>query len=748
MRTSKLIAGWSLILLLLPAERAAGQDKPKAFFSPTADVGSNYNPDKDETKALRQINLRPNQESPFHVYVYNPLPVEAELTVQLVSGEKANRVVSASSVPLKVPSKTTVYVPLVADKAQLPPALPPTIGADGKPVASLPPAIRLGTDPYIRVLDAKGEVQDDKATIGKISIGDLADIGTPEADKEKLRITVTPKTFTKENKPLGSPIVVRLTPRKANGEPVETSKLAVEGNVLEGSLALNKEGDGATTLTLSVRKDSLDPNGFVDLSVDGYARVGAYDSKGTSTSIFAVDAPSAAIPGKPITVRLMAPGSETGKELAVVLKRGPGADEIRRVTTPRNEFTSFRIGNNGELVFAARSEDWAFQFATNGLFGKKDFVARRAGGDSAPSTVAFDTTAPKLGEVKAEPVGSKATSEWFVPGQRIKVIATPSEGESAIDPANVLIYIGEKPGADNKAAPGGQVAQGKLEADGKAYSAEFTIPATFNATRLRAGIIATNTVGLVGGGEGEIKVDPTPPEVSKLIILPQSGKEPDFQVGVTEKEPLASFKPGDTIRLLATAIDPESQIDTSADVVFFLGDAPGPDGKDLQTTYKRYPTKQGQAGKTDADFKYAADITLPKDIKKETEVKVGVMFKNKAGLYGTRVASIKLDKDFTTATIKVKVTQGGAERLQPDIKVWLVDQFGAVAAEGKTDKCGVAVFEKVLPGTYLVWGVKDTDQNSQDYKTVVARGGDEIDVALSVKRQLAPNIQPPKPPQR
>jgi hypothetical protein len=748
MRTSKLIAGWSLILLLLPAERAAGQDKPKAFFSPTADVGSNYNPDTDANKPLRQVNLRPNQEAPFHVYVHNPLPVEAELTVQLVSGEKTNRVVAASSALLKVPSKTTVYVPLTADKAQLPPALPPTIGADGKAVAAPPPAIKLGTDPVIRVLDAKGVPQDEKATIGNISIGDLATVAAPVVEGKKLSIKVTPKTFTTENKPLGPPITVKLTPRKANGEPVAASTLAVAGNVLEGSLALSKEEDGAAELTLSVLTDGLDANGFLDVSVDGYSRAGAFKLDGTPASIFAVEAPSAAIPGKPITVRLMASDPKPKEKFAVIFKRGAGVEEVRHAPSARNEFTSVRIGANGEVVLAFRSEDWAFPFATNGLFGAKDFVARRADKTSGASTVQFDSTAPKLGEVKAEPVGSKATSEWFVPGQRIKVIATPSEGESAIDPANVLLYIGEKPGADGKAAPGGQVVQGKLEADGKAFSAEFTIPATFTATRLRAGIIATNTVGLIGGGEGEIKVDPTPPEVSKLIILPQSGKEPDFQVGVTEKEPLASFKPGDTIRLLATAIDPESQIDTSADVVFFLGDAPGPDGKDLQTTYKRYPTKQGQAGKTDADFKYAADITLPKDIKKETEVKVGVMFKNKAGLYGTRVASIKLDKDFTTATIKVKVTQGGAERLQPDIKVWLVDQFGAVAAEGKTDKCGVAVFEKVLPGTYLVWGVKDTDQNSQDYKTVVARGGDEIDVALSVKRQLAPNIQPPKPPQR
>ena len=144
---------------------------------------------------------------------------------------------------------------------------------------------------------------------------------------------------------------------------------------------------------------------------------------------------------------------------------------------------------------------------------------------------------------------------------------------------------------------------------------------------------------------------------------------------------------------------------------------------------------------------WAADLTLPKDIKKETEVKVGVWFVNGVGLAGSRVATIKLDRDFTTATVKVKVVQGD-DRLQPGVKVWLLDQSGKVAAEGKTDECGLVTFEKVLPGTYLVWGVKDADQNAQDFKTVVARGGDTIDVSLSIKRQLAPPIQPVPQPQR
>ena len=126
---------------------------------------------------------------------------------------------------------------------------------------------------------------------------------------------------------------------------------------------------------------------------------------------------------------------------------------------------------------------------------------------------------------------------------------------------------------------------------------------------------------------------------------------------------------------------------------------------------------------------------------------MGVWFVNGVGLAGSRVATIKLDRDFTTATLKVKVVQG-SDRLQPGVKVWLLDQFGKVADEGKTDDCGVVTFVKVLPGTYTVWAVKDADQNAQDFKTVVARGGDEIDVSLAIKRQPAPPTVVPQQPQR
>jgi hypothetical protein len=761
MRTSILIAGWSLILLLLPMERAAGQPEAGtkvALISPTGDVGEDYKWDSPP----RQANLRPNQETPYHIYVRNPKDADEKLTVQLVSGDKGKEVVAAFAT-MTVPAGKTKHVSLEANKLLLPPAIPPVTGADGKTIASPPPSIKLGKQPRIRVLDAKGKTLDEDVNIDKTVIGDLADVkpatidGKAVSTETKLVLQVS----RKDGKVTGAPIAVKLTPRNGNGEAIPAAKLAIDGNVLEGVLAVQDGEDGAKALQLSLQTEALPKNGFVDVSIDGYARAYVFDFKGAPKALCIAGVPSFATPGKPIAASLIVTDPQADEKFGVKFIRGPGSEEIR-YTPARNEYFSVRIGENGEAILASHVHDGTVEFTTAGMYGAKTFIPVRTAAKATaptPTIVRFDATAPAFDgknekNVKAElrvSTGSPTEpmtwveKKWFAPGQVVRVTLVPTESESTIDLESVRLYMGEKPGADGKAAPGSQVAPGK--ASGNGYSAEFTIPANHSAEKLKVGIIAANTLGLIGGGEADIQVDPTPPEVVKLNVFPATGKEPDFVPGVSQKEPLASYKPGDTIRLTARAIDPQSQIDPDAPVIFFLGDAPGPDGKDLPTTYKRYISTKG-VGSTAADFQYAMDITLPKDIKKETDVKVGVMFRNKAGQYGTRVTNIKLDKDFTTATLTVKVTQGGAERRQPGLKVWLIDQFGAVAAEGKTDDCGIAVFEKVLPGTYLVWAVKETDQNSQDYKTVVARGGDEINVDLSVRRQLAPNIQPPRQPQR
>jgi hypothetical protein len=735
MRTSILIAGWSLLVLLLPVERSAGQDgpptdRPYVYFSASPEEST----DAEPKQPLRQLNLRPNTEQTYFVYVYNPLKDKKTVNVQLVSSPRKGLFVVAAEKTVEVPGKKGVRVQLAANKAQVPPTLPPTPGPDGKLIPQPAPAIPLAANPHIRAIVAD-ETEERGAKVGLIATNAYTNIEPTFADN-KLKITVT----RKQTDLVGPPIHVKLTPRDSNGAPIDPARLAVEGNMLEGLLAIGKNEDGAQKVELTLNTAGLG-DGFADVSIDEFARAGWYKlNGGAADPPFGVAAPKAAIPGKPLPVRFMAPPS--GTDLRIVFDRtgSPDGEQIKAVPSPRNEGIGLRVGDSGEAIFVTRSDDWIVEFPTQGVYGKRDFFGRSGTKDSPKTTVRFDATGPAIDILDAEPAvidpKKPATLKMFRPGQKVRVIAGAKDAESDIDPTKgVTLYMGEKPEPGGKAPPGSQVKAGVKIADRDAYEAIFEIPLTTQTTEVRIGAIFTNTVGLPGGREALIRVDYTPPEVSVLSFDPA-------------KPPLAAYKPGDVVRLIASAFDDESGIDLSRPPLFFLGDPPGPDGKPTQGTLvlkeaegviKGVKSEQGQPF-------YAASLILPKDIKKETELKVGVWFVNGVGLPGVRLATVKLDMDFTTATVKVKVLQG--DRVQPGIMVWLLDRANKIAGEAKTDECGVAVFEKVLPGTYIVWGVKKEDQNSQDFKSIVARGGDTIPVELSVKRQPPPPIQPQQPGQQ
>ncbi len=749
MRTSFFLAAWSMLALLLPAERSAGQDgpptdKPYVFFSAIPDEATDAAPGTP----LRQLNLRPNQEQPYYVYVYNPTAQKKSVLVQLVSTRKTGQIAVAAEQTVEVGSKQAVRVQLLGNKAQIPPNPPTSLPtADGKVAAAPLPIIPLYSKPQFRAVVA--DTEDEKGTkIGLVAKDLYTTVEKPTFTDNKLKIVVKRKV----TEMVGGPIAVRLIPRNKNGDAIDPAKLAAEGNSLEGFLATSKTGDGAQEVELVLNTKDLAEylkDGYAEVTIDGAPRALWCKLNGEPAdpvAPFGVAVPLVAIPGKPITVRFIGDGAPTppeGSDYRVVFNRtgSTAGEQIKNVPSKRNEGIDVRIGANSEAIFVTRSEDWVVEFPTQGVFGKRDFFARASTTDSPKREVKFDATAPTIAldaEPAIKPLDPKAPIlKMYRPGQRIKVTATGKDAESDIDSSKgAIIYLGEKPGPDGKPSPNGQVKPGRRIGTTDSYEAEFDLPPTLVVSDVKIGAIFVNGVGLAGSGEAEIKVDYTPPEITVLRFNPA-------------KEPLAAYKPGDTVRLYASAFDEESGIDLSRPVQFFIGDPPGLDGKPVQTTLV-WKDAEGVISdlKTSKGHPYwAADLTLPKDIKKETELKVGVWFVNGVGLAGSRVATIKLDKDFTTATLKVKVVQG-SDRLQPGVKVWLLDQFGKVADEGKTDDCGVVTFVKVLPGTYTVWAVKDADQNAHDFKTVVARGGDETDVSLSIKRQPAPPTVVPQQPQR
>ena len=762
MRTTFFIAAWGLLALLLPAERslaAPPTDKPYIFFSANPDENPDAAPAGDPD---RQLNLRPNQEQPYFVYVHNPTGQKKTVLVQLVSKRKTGQLaVAAEKKSVEVGSKKTVRVQLEANKAQLPPPAP--VSPDPKAALAPAPAIPLYGTPYFRAVADDDE--DKEATIVLKAAETYASV-EKEFNKEKNALTITVKRNDTPVK-VGGPIPVRLIARNKNGDPIEPAKLAAAGNNLEGFLAIGAADDGAKEVVLTLNTKDLG-EGFAEVSIDGSPRTKWYSFDGTIEKAFGVIAPLAAIPGKPIAVRFMgddAPKPADGSDLRIVFNRTGtvAGEQIKIVPSPRNDGIDVRIGASGEAIFVTRAEDWVVEFPTQGVYGEREFFARSGTIASEKRIVMFDASPPTI-QIEVEPaidpepanaVVKKRESKKFRPGERIKVTASAQDAESKIDPTKgARIYLGEKPGADGKPGPNGQVKVGKPTAGKDSYEAIFEIPANYAASELTVGAIFVNGVGLSGSGERTIEIDFTPPVISILAAIPGNPVDEPYQ-----PKPIgAGYKPGDTVRFVATAHDKESGIDLSRPVLFFLGDPPDADGKPSQGTLllqkagalnpedaKAFLKNQGDAFPHDQPL-WAADIALPKDIKKETDLKIGVWFVNGVGLSGSRLGTVKIEFDNTVGTVKVKVVQG-SDRQQPGVKVWLLDKFGKVAAEGETDDCGVATFEKVLPGTYTAWAVKAADQNAQAFKTVVVRGGETAEVPLSISRQAAPPIQPPLPVQ-
>ena len=752
MRTVSFFAAWVAVAALLPpttrAQDVGGgkppDDRPYVFFSASPDE----NPDKEPANPLRQINLRPNQEQPYFVYVHNPTDEKQTVQVSLVSARRigtADQPAVAADAKIDVAAGKTARVKLAANKAQLPPPVPAAPADKGAPVVvPAAPGIPLYGLPHFEAVSGK--------TIDKAALVQLTDISTyttaaAETGTDKLKVVVSRKAgnFT----PVGPPIPVRLVVRGPDGAALPAGKLAAPENVLEGSLAVDAKGDGSPKVELVLNTKDLG-KGYAEVSIDGVPRAFRATLAGEKeTATFEVVAPRVAFPGKALPVRLATDASLRGKAIEVAFGRpqakGDATDnavQIKRVATHRDEGIDVRVGANGEALFVTRARDWVFEFPTEGVFGEWEVRARTTALDaegkrlavSEPARVVIPTP-PVISEPTVAPLNAR--KGLFRPGQRIRVRADVPDPYGVIDKAaGVVFYLGDKPGPDGKAGPAGQVKVGTFVA-GDTYEAEFDLPAVvlpvagappaaplvFDRTSVVVGVIATNQVGQSAFRESRVAIDPTPPVVSVVSVGPPKG------IG-------GVYRPGDALRVVATAFDPESDIDLTRPVLFFVGDPPGADGKPTQGTVVLKAAEGVIPGATSETGKplWAADFLLPEDIKRDLELRVGVWFVNGVGTPGFRFATIRVETDTTVGSIKATVVQGGKDLRQPGVVVNLIDQVGAIAAQAVTDECGVAKFEKLLPGRYVVQAVKAADANAQAFTVVNVRGGEKTEVVLSVKR--------------
>jgi hypothetical protein len=679
--------------------------------------------------------------------VHNPTGEKKTVQVQLVStdttGERPQDLVAATASAEVEPNKT-VRVRLELNKDLLAPL------ASSPDKAGPLPAIPLHGGVVFRVFSAKEKATEAPVVLQPVSVYTETERTEVDTGKKVFGLSVSLR------KKLGYPLVgglipVRVTVRDKNGDTLSPEKLGAPGNILAGELATSTDADadGSQNVNLRLNTESLGEGSIVEVSIDGVLRSSRWPLAGEKLpAAVGVIVPRFIASGIPLKTQVLA-GPK--KERIQVVFGDQIGHQVKHLPGPRNEGIDVRVGLRGEAVFVTRSLDWTVEFPTQGLSGEKELVVRDANGEnlSKAQSVTVDAVPPKVVGLRVVPVPPivaepqppappvKAPAKiYYRPGERIKLSASVVAA-SGIDPEKgVLFYLGERPGLDGKAVLNSQVKKGIKSAD--LYEAVFDIPATFDRSEIFAGVIVVNRVGLQTIEERPIPIDPTPPIVSVIEMISEKEFLDSMKDGVEyKKDVIKHYHAGEVVRFIATASDPESDIDLARPAQFFLGDPPSADGKPTQTTLAVQKAGVIPGRRTsDGGYVWAADFTLPASIKRETDLKAGVWFVNGAGAIGTQVVTIRVAPvvDPTVGEVRVKVVKSGDEVGQAGIPVRLVDQANKVVAQGVTDTCGKAKFEKVHPGQYLVQAVKPEDGNAHGSRAVVVRGGELTDVSLPLKR--------------
>lgn len=793
MRTLALAAAWTAVAALLTAGPTPAQEpgaEPVLFFSTNPGLGQDFKPTAFDTK----LNLRPNLEQAVFVYVHNPDKVEQKVTVEFVSDPPAAKGKKGGAAPPLLTTEVTVGAGKSA-RLRLPggvAAAPAPAPAADKGAGPPPPALTPLYQKKARFRVVRGGAEKKAAFVELPNVSNYVEVeekGSP-AGGLRLEARRLPKL---DYPPAGTPVPVRLEVRREDGKATAPADLAAPGNTLRRLLPMDDPGaaEPPPPVYLSLADFSkFGPGAVAEVYVDGVRLRRRYlAGGGDAEPAVGVARPAKGYvrTGDPLPVQLLSePGGAADPEPVEVVIADPAADGeagadvlARRLPDLRDEGIEFRVGPAGEAVFVTRSRDWDVALPTDGLYGPRKLYARKVG-DAKPlgrvRDVVFDGAAPTAPlTVKPDraagpvPPASRlpaAADRWYRPGQRVVLSVTP-DAASGVDDDGVLFYLGAAPGPDGKDVPGGASRRGvRVDAKSRTFAAAFDLPPAPADTAL-AGVVVTSRAGLKNapsvrtGDEVRLRLDPTPPEVGVVAVTeygyaplppsPAPSLDPPapYDPYAPRVRPAApartvevvkpargagvAYRPGDRVRLTATAADRQSGLDDATKVLFFVGDPPGPDGKPVQGTVLVKEAGYLAVGPgPDGKPAYAFDYTIPKDATKDFDLKAGFWFVNRVGLAGTGVATLKVEVDTTAGTIVAKVSAGS--RLKPGVPVRLIDQANSVAAEARTDDCGVARFEKLLPGRYAIQAYDPADGNAQDTVIAAVRGGETKEVALSLKR--------------
>ena len=572
------------------------------------------------------LNLRPNAELPFLVYVDNPTEQEtAGETTVILARDKAGKLRLAEGKVAKLGKKESARVKMTAVGPA--PAATPVKPGDPPTGVDLPATLtalylltetvteegprKRDQDPSLPVLIERPSSYIKRDAQPTFRLTD---------DGYELTVKLSDKQAEANGKPRpfrGPPAKVRLDLRPAllDGFDADSPRTGTYETVVP-------PGGSEVALVASKLKFAGKPGGRFAVSVDGFDRAFVYEigAEGNNATppdkgFARLDLPKFAVPGKPLPVRVeVFQDAEAGAKPTLTFVRSPVGDPQQLLPPDagmRDETRSLRVGGEGELILASTVRDWVVPVDTAGVYGKRTFKLGTAGDGTTPVTpfewpITFDATPPAL-KLDALPPTKLV-------GSTLQVFAAASDDESGL--TEVVFYLGEPPAADGKLPPTTEKAAGlpALAAKGGPtpgrFTASFSLPDVKGKVKLYAK--ATNGAGLSAVTEGATLavVDPPPPPKSEKEKEKEKRTVGDVAVKVIQGSSPERPQPGLTVEL-RNAAGAAVQTKTTDDKgeAFFKDVPPG--------GYTLYTVKLADFG-----AKAFAAVTVAADKKSEATLEV------------------------------------------------------------------------------------------------------------------------------
>ena len=542
-RLTPTLALWALLVSLsgLSAqEKPKAEDAPKAkagtlayaFFSSSAEFNLTAEAPKAEPTYMESITTRLNTENQLFAYVHNPSDRDLNVNVYLQAGDSKSRSLLAQTVAsVELKAKETRKVSLVTARAT-PVAPPPAVAApaagekakDGEPEVFKPRGDKLpagAANLYLRVVPAaaKLDVLGTDAEQG-FNINAKAPDGftaTATATNQTVAVEVTYKATAKRLS--NAPVKVRLDLRPDLNPRLDATS-ALEGTFVAELPALNVGEEATATLVAKnlkfnpINKELL----TFGVTIDGYDRAYLFETAidGTKPTEIGNKALAvtnvrlstyAQVPGKPVTITVEADGSDD-KPVELLVNRlsdGTPTEVLRKFPASRSREVYLAVGEEGAVALTPVVKDWAVEFPTAQVAGKRAFAVRVAGTDSKPQVLIVDRTPPEGVEFTDRP-----KKESLLVASEHTLSAVGKDGDSGID--KVYFFTGETPpGLDGKPAAGSRVIPG-VPVAGKPGTYKSKEPFRLPETKgeLRLGVVYFNKVGLSTPADLTVYVS-TPP---------------------------------------------------------------------------------------------------------------------------------------------------------------------------------------------------------------------------------------------